>query len=170
MLHPSFQPNDLPWTPFQHGTLPLHGYCFGLSVLLLRHMESSWTRLRQPLVLASFHLALVMTPKPSLPLLAAPTMSLWRSLASASAAALLADHFRPVWTVMFAWQTFWSLLSHSIITWQALATLNSSITDVFSWSHPFLRTRRLGFDGLEPMVKLPQVNRILKWFKYPYKT
>lgn len=91
--------------------------------------SSSWTRLRRPLALVSFHLALVMTPKPSLPWLAAPTMSLWRSLASASAAALPADHFRPVWTVMSAWRTFWSLLSRHI-TCRALATLNCSITDV----------------------------------------
>lgn len=132
MLHPSFQPNDLPWTPFQRVQLPCHFVDTALACLSSSSAirNSSWTRLRRPLALASFHLVLVMTPKPSLPWLTAPTMSLWHSLASASGAALLADHFRPVWNVMSAWQIFWSLLSHSIITRWALATLNSTITDV----------------------------------------
>lgn len=132
MLHPSFQPNDLPWTPFQSVQLPCRLMDTALACLPSSSTirSSSWTRLRRPLALASFHLALVMTSKPSLNWLTAPTMSLWRSLASASAAALLADHFRPVWTMMSAWRTFWSLLSCSIITCRALATLNSSISDV----------------------------------------
>ena len=95
-----------------------------LSSSVLR--TSFCTMLHRSFRLAFFQLALVVQPRLNLLWAMAPTILSCCRRSSASLSALLADHLRPVLTLMSAWQTLSSLLSRSIMACHAFVTLYSS--------------------------------------------